>query len=202
MKAVDPNAAQVVVDTRTASTGGTVTVAISLKNNPGISGLQMKMRYDSSVLTLQNATAKNLAVTFSEKLTANPYSILWYDGLKNVTTNGAIAEFTFKVNDKAKEGNYPITIEFDDDDISDVKDNNVHFEKVNGAVNVSSHIPGDVNGDGKANVKDLIRLQQHLNGWNVTVVAGSTDINGDGKVNVKDLIRLQQYLNGWNVVVY
>ncbi len=201
LKAVDPNAAQVVVDTRTASAGGTVTVAISLKNNPGISGLQMKMRYDSSVLTLQNATAKNLAVTFSEKLTANPYSILWYDGLKNVTTNGAIAEFTFKVNDKAKEGNYPITIEFDDDDISDVKDNNVHFAKVNGAVNVSSHIPGDVNGDGKANVKDLIRLQQHLNGWNVTVVAGSTDINGDGKVNVKDLIRLQQYLNGWNVVV-
>ena len=200
-KLPDENTAQIVVDSVTASAGNTVKIKVSLKNNPGISGLQMKMRYDSSVLTLQNATAKNLAVTFSEKLTANPYSILWYDGLKNVTTNGAIAEFTFKVSDKAAEGSYPITIEFSDDEISDVYDKNVHFEKVNGAVNVLSHIPGDVNGDGKANVKDLIRLQQHLNGWDVTVVAGSTDINGDGKVNVKDLIRLQQYLNGWNVVV-
>jgi len=60
-------------------------------------------------------------------------------------------------------------------------------------------VPGDANGDGKVNVKDLGLLQQKLNGWDVTVIDDTCDVNADGKVNVKDLGLLQQYLNGWDV---
>ncbi len=60
-------------------------------------------------------------------------------------------------------------------------------------------LPGDVNGDGKVNVRDLGLLQQHLNGWKVTVADAACDVNADGKRNVRDLGLLQQHLNGWDV---
>lgn len=62
--------------------------------------------------------------------------------------------------------------------------------------------PGDVNGDGSVNNKDLTRLFQYLSGWDVEVSADTLDINGDGSVNNKDLTRLFQYLSGWNVEIH
>ena len=60
----------------------------------------------------------------------------------------------------------------------------------------AAHIPGDINGDGKVNNRDLTRLAQYLAGKNVDYVEGSLDVNGDGKVNNRDLTRLAQHLAG------
>ena len=61
-------------------------------------------------------------------------------------------------------------------------------------------IPGDLNGDGKVNVMDLIRLKRYL--ADGTEVVGNADVNGDGKVNVMDLIRLKRYIAGEAVDIY
>ena len=61
--------------------------------------------------------------------------------------------------------------------------------------------PGDTNGDGKINVRDLGMLQQYINGWSVDVNTAAADVNGDGKVNVRDIGLMQQYINGWDVTL-
>lgn len=61
------------------------------------------------------------------------------------------------------------------------------------------YTPGDLNEDGKVNVRDLGVLQQHINGWSVELYLSAADVNGDGKANVRDLGILQQYINGWAV---
>ena len=68
-----------------------------------------------------------------------------------------------------------------------------------GSVAAASVLYGDVNGDGRVNNRDLGLLQQHLNGWDVSVDTATSDVNDDTRVNNRDLGLLQQYLNGWDV---
>ena len=57
-------------------------------------------------------------------------------------------------------------------------------------------LPGDADGDGRVNNRDLGLLQQYLNDWEVVVTA-EADMNADGKLNNRDLGLLQRYLNDW-----
>ena len=66
---------------------------------------------------------------------------------------------------------------------------------------VSEGIPGDGNGDGKVNNRDLGLLQQYLNEWDVEIDLTVMDVNRDERVNNRDLGLLQQYLNGWDVEI-
>ena len=61
------------------------------------------------------------------------------------------------------------------------------------------YAPGDVNGDGKVNNKDLGLLMQHLNSWEVEITGDEGDVTGDGKVNNKDYGLLMQFVNNWDV---
>lgn len=63
------------------------------------------------------------------------------------------------------------------------------------------YAPGDANGDGRINNKDLGLLMQKLNGWSVEISDAVADINADGKVNNKDYGLLMQYVNGWDVEI-
>lgn len=63
------------------------------------------------------------------------------------------------------------------------------------AVNLSGALLGDVNGDGKINIQDVIRLLNHVNKSDVFADASHCDINQDGKINIQDVIRLLNHVN-------
>ena len=66
-------------------------------------------------------------------------------------------------------------------------------------MNVKS-LQGDVNGDGKVNGKDWIRLYEHISETNELTgeELKRADVNDDGKVNGKDWIRLYEHINETN----
>ena len=64
------------------------------------------------------------------------------------------------------------------------------------------YIPGDINGDGVVNNKDVVRLFRYLSGFEEPVVEAALDINGDGAVNNKDVVRLFQYLSDYDVSIH
>ena len=70
-----------------------------------------------------------------------------------------------------------------------------------GKITVYSFLPGDLNGDGKVTVKDLVRLQRYILDRSVEIF-GNPDTNGDGKITVKDLVRLQRYILDRSIVIY
>lgn len=56
--------------------------------------------------------------------------------------------------------------------------------------------PGDVNGDGRVDIFDLIRLHKRLSGLSVEIDAANTDLDGDGSIGAQDLVRLRLILLG------
>ncbi|MBO4216441.1 MAG: Ig-like domain-containing protein [Clostridia bacterium] len=57
-------------------------------------------------------------------------------------------------------------------------------------------VPGDVNGDGSVNNKDVVTLFRYVAGSNVKVNEYALDVNGDGKVTNKDVVTLFRYVSG------
>ncbi len=198
-----PTGAQIVVSQVTAAAGDTVDVTISLKNNPGITSLKLKVAYDS-VLTL-TSVVHNSAIgsnfQTSPQLTS-PVTLNWYNGASDTTGDWVFVTMTFAVADTAAEGTYAVTATYDPDDVCNIAGDNVSFAVMDGGVTVANYIPGDINNDKKVNNKDLIRLFQYLSDWDVEVQEQALDINNDGKVNNKDLIRLFQYLSDWDVEIH
>lgn len=58
-------------------------------------------------------------------------------------------------------------------------------------------LKGDVNADGKVNLKDLVLLRRCLNKWGVEINKTNSDMNNDSSINLKDLVLLQRKLNKW-----
>jgi hypothetical protein len=71
-----------------------------------------------------------------------------------------------------------------------------------GDVPFRGYLPGDINGDGVVNNKDVTRLHKFLSGYDVEVFAAALDVNGDGSVNNKDLTCLFKYTSGYDVTIH
>lgn len=59
-------------------------------------------------------------------------------------------------------------------------------------------VTGDLNGDGRVSISDIVCLQAHLLGKRPLEGAAfqAADVNGDGQVSIADIIRLQSHLLG------
>lgn len=201
---VNPDDAAFKVSNVLCKSGDTISVDVSIVNNPAITSLKINLDYPTNILTLTSVEYKDL---FSTRATGtnrfeSPFTISWFStGSVNENDNGVLATLTFTVAQDATEGIYPITLTYDPDDIFDSNFDNKEFAVVNGEIIVSNSIPGDVNSDRKVNMKDIVLLQQYLNGWSVELDMIAANVNGDAKVNMKDIVLLQQYLNGWEVTL-
>ena len=76
------------------------------------------------------------------------------------------------------------------------------FDVQVGEIQIVHYMAGDVNRDGKVNLKDYALLKQYINGWEVDIELSVADVTGDGKINLKDYALLKQYINGWDVVLH
>ncbi len=202
----DPDALTLTLGDAEARPGETFTVTLQLTNNPGIKGISAEVIYDENVMTLVSATPKISAGTWSVETIAEDHLIYWYN--TDAFTGTDVVELTFTVADSAEEGEYAIGLQFGDWDSVVGPDNNEieSFNIVPGTLTVTHRIPGDINGDGKVGLSDVVLLATYVKarGNGVTIVPGSGDVNGDGKVNAMDVALLATYVKarGNGVVIH
>ena len=176
------------VSGRTAKAGGTVSMTISLANNPGIAALAFRVSYPKSAMTLESAVAGEL---FGSAALNTSTGMFLFDNAADVTENGALLTLTFKVSDMAALGEYRISVEI-------VSCNNAAEERVvicggQANIEIGDILPGDANGDGTVNTLDITRLRRYLAEESVDLFPGA-DMNGDGAVDIEDLACLRRYL--------
>ncbi len=103
-----------------------------------------------------------------------------------------VGEWAFSYCNKLKDVYYGGTKE----DIADIQFSSYNDPLIKATWHVQKAvIPGDADGDGKVNNRDLGLLQQFINEWAVTIDTAAVDLNGDGRVNNRDLGLLQKQLN-------
>lgn len=129
-------------DSVSGNVGDEVELAFKCKNNPGINGWRLSISYDSDALQLVKCDNTGVfgEVTFSQSINENPYNAQWYS-LGDSTVNGKMFALAFKINENAKSGDYPINITYSQDEVVNVKEEEVHFDIINGVVAVNGLEP-------------------------------------------------------------
>lgn len=182
--------------------GTTVNVNVVLENNPGILGATLGFEFDDG-LTLLNATTgeafSGLVMTKPGKFTS-PCKFVWDGQELNAEDikDGIILTLQFRIDENANAGDeYNITMSYNDGDILDANLNSLDVELVNGSVGVVDFLPGDLDGDGLINTKDIVLLRRDIaGGYDITVNSDAGDVNNDGKKNTKDIILVRRYVAG------
>lgn len=189
---VDPDAPKIVIESKTASCGTTVTLDVQIVNNPGFSVLNVAFLYDTEYLTLCGIENHLSAMTMTQGAT-----VVW-DAAENYTGNGVLCTLTFEIAENAPEGAYEIQVLFISASNSDFEE--VTMDGVSGILEVRDILYGDVNGDGKIASVDLAMLRKYIasvdpiTGVSTVAVKAGADCNGDGKINSVDLAMLRRYL--------
>ena len=123
--------------------GNTISVPITVENNPGIIALRIFVEYDAEVLQLTDVQDGTVFTTgkstFNNHLEAIPYTMLWEDGASkvNYSSDGTLVTLTFTVLKSAKGGNSPVTVSYDSSSTFNVDLTEVPFIMQNGSVTVT-----------------------------------------------------------------
>lgn len=190
------------VQSQTAKPGATVDVTVDVKDNPGILGATVSLKYDEG-LTLTDATAgdafSSLVLTKPGKI-QSPCKFVW-DG-QEITADdikdGTILKLSFKVSDTAKSGeSYKISVSCDAGDMVDADLNAVDVKTEDGEIGISAFTPGDLNEDNKINSTDVIMMRRQIaGGYEQTINEKACDVNEDGRINSADVILVRRYIAG------
>jgi hypothetical protein len=181
--------------------GDTLTAPLRIMTIHNVSSWKAGFRFDPSILECVNFTEGS----FLSEVGTTTWTPGTVDNVNGVVTShnctleaekyrngtGALAYIAFRVK------SYGITaINLTDEDgdpcectVLDHDRNEISLMLVNGSILVT--IPGDVNGDFKVDIKDLVLMIKYFGSypshptkpWNP-----NADINGDGKVDIKDLV--------------
>ena len=210
------------IGTVSAKGGETVTLDVTLQNNPGFCAASIEVQYDKSRLTLTKAVlSEAFAATYAAPDNL-PY--VTFVSPKNITAADFLT-LTFQVLGDAPAGDAAVTIAYKKGDISDWDENDVEFKVVPGKVTVTNGAPvnptqkpttkptqkptqkpttkpsatalGDVNGDGAVNMKDVLATRKHMAGIAVKgFQKTAADVNKDGAINMKDVLAMRKFIAG------
>ena len=188
--------------------GKTVTVSISIDENPGIINMMLNVKYDTKALKLVGVSDTGVLgdAMHSDNLNAYPYVLCWANDTakENLDAVGTIVTMTFEILLEAEVGQSPIEVFYNyaDAEVIDFNLNSVGFEISNGSVDISKLLVGDVNGDGRVNSLDRTTLARYLANWEEytaeTINLVAADVNGDGSVNNIDRIVLARHIANWD----
>lgn len=135
---------KVAIENVTGKLGETVTVDMTLQNNPGMIALWLSLSYDDTALRLTNIEDKGLFGSknafFGKDKSEHPYIMYWADSLatNNHNDSGVLCTLTFLILDTAAIGNSEITLTVDPDSCLNVDLDFVSVNTESGFVNIQN----------------------------------------------------------------
>jgi hypothetical protein len=186
-----------------ASPGQEITVTVKVENNDDLAAAKLVVDYDGTVLKLEKTEAENALVESSGDTT------IWVSADENGLYQKQKATFTmvtytFKVLDSAEDGDTPVTISQKDSEFTSYGtegENDEDYVKVAitaAKLAVSSIVKGDVTGDGKVRMNDVVILARAAIG-DVTLTdeqLAAGDLDGNGRITMAEVVKVVRFVMG------
>lgn len=190
---IDEDCPAIIIPDISAKPGDTVSVPITIKNNPGITGLSLVVGYDMNNLKLTDTENGDVFANkeFSKDIRDDGSCKFTWESDEVNTKDGTIVTLTFIAGENS--GEYDISVTIDEAVAPDEEEQ--PFATVNGVLKNEELLFGDVNGDGEVDFADGIRILKHDVGLidltGDALVTG--DVNGDGEVDFADAILVLKF---------
>ena len=176
--------------------GQEFTVDLSMEKNPGLMFLSFTLDYDAASLEFLGAEE----VLFTGWTVNKEKNFLTWDADGDRTDNGTLLRLRFLAKEEARTGETAIALT--DLFATNYAEELLGIGSVPGEVMILPHTPGDVNGDGAVDGRDLVRLRKYLAGVPETeIIEANANANGDDVIDILDLIRLRKYLAKDDVIL-
>lgn len=193
------NAATVTVESVNAVPGSNVEVNINVKNNPGILAANFTVTYDKGLTLIDSKSGDAFsALSMTKPENYNSPCKFGWDALEIADEDikdGTILTLTFSV-DKNVSANSKLNVKlsYQNGNIIDSDLNDIPVTINNGSVTIIDYIPGDINGDGTIDLKDVTLVRRLVTGYGVTANKLAADVNGDGEITMKDVVLIRRYV--------
>lgn len=131
---ITPTTPTISVGSASAAPDSSVSVNVSIANNPGINTFALGFSYDTNRLSLKSVSVDSaLGGQFQYAKKA-----VWLNS-SDTKYNGAILKLTFDVAANAKEGDTKVTVTYQPGDISNYNEDDVMFAVSSGTITVGNH---------------------------------------------------------------
>ncbi len=130
---------QIVMDRVEGRPGEQVELTIRVQNNPGLVSIKLALRYDSALKLVNVRFADDVAARAlcSQPPAQQPMLLNWIDPTAQLGKEFQFAVLVFQIRQTAQEGDYPILISYDPEDIFMTGAVNVPVTLLTGTVKIT-----------------------------------------------------------------
>lgn len=189
---------------------------IFLKNNPGIVGLNLTLKFNTHKIQLsansqvspnpvnyQIQSTNVLGTSFHSNNYSGPtYHLCWANdtAIENIEYDGKVVTVFFNLR-LGVSGEIPVMVYYDEEmlDIYDVSLSPVEFSVISSTLKATGIDYGDVNGDHAVNDADVTKLTKYLAHWHnadmTPTQLKAADLTSDGIITHRDQAILARYVD-------
>lgn len=180
-----------------AKAGETVEVVFYASTTDQFACLTFTPDYEHTALELVDIECGISAGSFLYNGNPTNPKFLWYN-TENVELPQGMPLFTltFTVKDSAREGTYPVTLLFSENDICNENGSRIPLTVEAGEFTIFRYLIADVNNDMSIDSADVVMLSRYLVYLETEINTYGADVNQDTSIDGRDLIKLARYMVG------
>ena len=182
---------RLVLTNLTATSGTQAILPIGLKNDDGITAFQVLLTLPEGVAVtskILSERASDHSATISNQ--GNGTWLITVFSSSNAIFNGNegnVMSLTLDIPSEMEAGTY--TISLTEAELSTPDMETANPSDTSATLEIANWLLGDVNGDGKVNILDVVALNNHLHGNEPPVfISQAADVNGSGTITITDAV--------------
>ncbi len=184
-----------------AKPGEMVEIEVHFSSTDEFACLTFSPDYDHTALELIDVMCSISTGSFLyNQDTTNP-KFIWYNPQNvGVPQENAVFTLVFQVKQSAREGTYPVTLLYNENDICDEKGTTLPLQVGAGEVTIFRYLLADVDNDMSIDSADVVKLARYLVYLETEINTYGADVNKDGEIDGRDLIKLSRYMVGLEAI--